>query len=365
MKGGDAGPDPRSSWWQGRYFILAALILAAVPLLLPTTPPMLDLPGHMASYAVSIAPSDSPLLTRFYSFDWRLIGNLGVDLVMMPVGHLFGVETGAKLVAIAIPVLTVAGMLLIAREIHGRLPPTVGFALPLAYCYPLWFGFMNYCLGMALALLAFALWLRLSRTERLRQRAVTFAIIALIVWLSHAVAWLLLATMCGASELHRQVARQRDARRSLLATALACLPLCTAVVLMALQVRGDTTAIKGWLQPALLAKGLASIIRDRWIAFDLICTFVIAAVIGIAVLRLMGLRLRAALAWPAFALLAVYVLLPKDVGDSGYIGMRVAPYSVALLVLAIEVKHSARLWATLAATFFIVRIASLTASARA
>ena len=70
-----------------------------------------------------------------------------------------------KLIVLAIPPLTVAGFLWVAREVHGRIPPTALFAIPFAYGHPFLFGFVNFALSMALAFLAFGLWLRLGRTQ--------------------------------------------------------------------------------------------------------------------------------------------------------------------------------------------------------
>ncbi|MFO3796683.1 MAG: S1C family serine protease, partial [Anaerolineales bacterium] len=39
-------------------------------------------------------------------------------------------------------------LLWIAREVHGRIPPTALFALPLAYSYPFQFGFVNFALSI-------------------------------------------------------------------------------------------------------------------------------------------------------------------------------------------------------------------------
>ena len=68
-----------------------------------------------------------------------------------------------KLVVMAIAPLTVAGFLWVAREVHHRVPPTAYFALPFVFGYPFMFGFVNFALSMALAFLAFGLWLRLAR----------------------------------------------------------------------------------------------------------------------------------------------------------------------------------------------------------
>ena len=88
-------------------------------------------------------------LQQWFSLQWLPIGNLGVDLLVVPLAKLAGVELATKLVVMSIPPLTVAGMLWVAREVHNRLPPTVAFALPLAFGHPFMFGFVNFALSMA------------------------------------------------------------------------------------------------------------------------------------------------------------------------------------------------------------------------
>ena len=111
-------------------------------------------------------------------------------------GPIFGLELSVKLIILSIPPMTVAGFLWVAREVHNRVPPTVLFALPLAYCHPFNFGFVNFSLSMALAFLAFGLWLRLGRLGRLRLRFVLFIPISLIVFFAHTFGWGALGLMC-------------------------------------------------------------------------------------------------------------------------------------------------------------------------
>ena len=62
-------------WWQTRMFVAAMAFAAAVPLLWPDIPPLVDLPGHMGRYRVQLAIGDNPWLHRWYDFRWSLIGN--------------------------------------------------------------------------------------------------------------------------------------------------------------------------------------------------------------------------------------------------------------------------------------------------
>src|SRR5437868_7722706 len=178
---GVAPSGPRL-WWERRLFVVLLMALATIPLVYPPDPPLVDILGHMGRYRVQLDLTSSPALQQFFQFKWAAIGNLGVDLLIEPLGRLLGLEPAVKLIILSIPTLTVAGFLWVAREVHHRLPPTAIFALPFAYSFPFLFGFANFTLAMALAMLAFALWLRLGERGHLRLRGVLFVPISIIVF---------------------------------------------------------------------------------------------------------------------------------------------------------------------------------------
>ena len=90
-------------WWEGRPFVVAMILLAFVPLAYPTIPPLVDIGGHMGRYEVAAHVADSPILQQWFSFRWLPIGNLGVDLLVVPLAKLIGVEPATKLVVMSIP----------------------------------------------------------------------------------------------------------------------------------------------------------------------------------------------------------------------------------------------------------------------
>jgi hypothetical protein len=238
-------------WWDRPAVIAAVVIASAVPLLWPGIPPLVDLPGHMGRYHVQMEIARSPVLQSFYDFQWALIGNLGMDLLIVPLAKIFGLELAAKLIVLAIPPMTVAGFLWVAKEVHRRLPPTIFFALPLAYSYPFMFGFVNFALSMALAFLAFALWLRLARLGRLKLRAIIFVPLSIAIWVAHTFGWGTLGVMAFSAELVRQVDLKRPFLRAGLNTALHCLSIAPPILLMLLwrsggQVGGITAELFKW-----------------------------------------------------------------------------------------------------------------------
>jgi signal transduction histidine kinase len=91
----------------------------------------------------------------------------------------------------------------------GRITPLALFALPLAYCYPVQFGFLNFALGQALATLALALWIAMGRRGWIAARWVVFVPLSCALWVCHLVAWVLLGVFAGMDELARRW-RPRD-----------------------------------------------------------------------------------------------------------------------------------------------------------
>ncbi len=352
-----------TNWWTRRSVQGLCVLLALVPLIWPPIPPLVDLPGHMGRYAVQLDPAP---FAGWYSFQWKLIGNLGVDLLIEPTGRLFGVELGTKLIVMTIPALAVTGLLWIAREVHGRVPPTAFFALPLMWGHPFVFGFVNFSLAMALALLGFALWLRMARTGCAKWRSFVFLPLACVVWTAHTFGWGLLGLLCFSAEL----VRQRDFGKTWLAagfaSALACLPMALPLVPMLVWRSGATDMTGDWFDWGTKSLWVLTTLRDRWQVFDLASLAVIVGLILMS-LRHPALTFSRNLAVSALILLAVYVLLPRIIFGSAYADMRLTPYLFAIAVIAIrpKVEASPRLLATLAAiglAFFAARIAAHTAS---
>src|SRR3954463_15882010 len=128
-------------WWEGRLCLALVVFATTIPLLYPAIPPLVDLLGHMGRYRVELDLGRSAYLRDYYNYHWAAIGNLGVDLLMMALGPVIGLEPATKLIVLLIPPLTVAGFLWGAREVDGRVPPTAYFAIPFAYGHPFMFGF--------------------------------------------------------------------------------------------------------------------------------------------------------------------------------------------------------------------------------
>jgi len=362
-----SGPAPRA-FWERRDFVLALVLLSCVPLLWPDVPPLLDLPGHMGRYRVQLDLATSPDLQQYFGFDWQVIGNLGVDLLVEALAPLIGLEAAVKLIILTIPPLTVGGLFWVAYEVHGRIPPTAMFAAPFAYCFPFLFGFVNFALAMALALVSFGLWLRLGRLDHVRLRAALFAPISLLLWIVHAFGWGTLGVLCFSAELVRQHDHGRNFFSAGFRAGLHCLALLPPIVLMFLwrsNAAGQTADFFNWRRKL---DWLTMALRDRWEWFD------VGALVLVILLLLWSIAAWRKVTWSrnlaaSFLFLTlVYILLPRIVFGSAYADMRLAPYLFAIAIVAIRFKEESsftlqRVIALAGLAFFLVRTGGSTVSA--
>ncbi len=356
-------PSPLSRFWETRAFAFAMIALAAVPLLLPPIPPLTDLMGHMGRYRVQLEIGSSPFLPHYYRFNWALIGNLGCDLLVQLLGPILGLELAVKLIVITIPCIMVAGLLLLAREIHGRVPATAVFALPLAYGYPFQFGFINFALAMGLMLIAFAFWLRMARTGHLKARPYVFFAVSFLLWVAHSFAWGTLGLLCFIAEVVRRRNEGRPWLESGWRAVIACLPLAPPALLLVPRGGGQTPhGTFDWFNLYFKWIWLRSVLRERVEAWDLAGAVLLYAVGFAGLLSRPWRRYDATLGIGAAALFAVFLCLPRVLLGSAYADMRLVPYMLAILIVALRPVADRRLaiGLAIAATLFFVGRISVT-----
>jgi hypothetical protein len=362
IEAGEARP-----WWESRLCIALVVLATALPLLYPAVPPLVDLFGHMGRYRVELDLNQSPWLQQYYNYHWAAIGNLGVDLLVIPLGQLFGLEPAVKLIVIAIPPLTAAGFLWVAREVHGRIPPTAFFALPFIYGFPFLFGFVNFVLSVALAFLAFGLWLRLGRLERTVLREWIFIPISLVVFFAHTYGWGLLGLMCFSADAVRLHDRGRTWWRAGIEAALRASVMAFPILIMLIwrsETHGGHTI--DWFNWNIKWHWIYSALRDRWKWFD-IGSLIVAALVFLFAIVSRKLTLSRNLAFSAIVLAVSFAIIPRIVFGSAYADMRLVPYLMAVALLAIRFRgapdrSTAKVLAVLGLLFFATRTAANTFS---
>lgn len=359
--------EARAPWWERRSTVLIVLLAVMLPYAWWQVPPLTDVPAHMGRYRIALDLAHSASLQRFYDFHWSLLPNLGVDLLMVPLGRLLGVELGTRLVIVLIPALLLVGFLWSAKEAHGRLPPTWPFAVPLVFSYPFLYGFLNFALSAALAFLALALWLRLGRTGRTGLRAGLFVPLAFIVWITHVFGWGMLGLLVFGCEWARARGEGHNWWRAAVKAALYCLPLAGPALLMVAWQGQSTAGADDWFNLSWKLTSLFTVLRDRWMLVDLGFLAVMLLLL-VAGLRDRRLSFEPKLITAAALLFAAFILLPRLLLGGAHSDDRLAPYFLAAALLAVRpsAEASPRLVSGLAMAgilFLAVRLAAVTLSA--
>jgi len=361
-KQGDARP-----WWEAPWFLALVVLATTIPLIYPPIPPLVDLFGHMGRYRVELDIDQSPWLQQYFNYHWAAIGNLGVDILVLLLAPVMGLEPAVKLIVILIPPLTAMGFLQVAREVHGRIPPTAFFALPFIYGFPFLFGFVNFALSVAFAFLAMGLWLELDNRGRTRLRAILFVPISVVVFFTHTYGWGLLGLLCFSAEAVRLHDRGRPWFRAgfeaALHTSVMALPL---VIMLAWRSETHGGQTFGWFEWQVKWRWIYSALRDQWKWFD-IGSLIAAAMVFLFAIFSRKLTLSRNLAFSAIVLAVSFVILPRTVFGSAYADMRLAPFLLAVGLLAIRFRgapdrRTAHVLAVLGLLFFATRTAANTIS---
>ena len=354
----------KTNWWERRWFLAFLVAASMVPLLWPETPPLVDVPGHMGRFRVQLDLANSPDLQRYFEFHWALVGNLGTDLLVQLLGPIMGLEPAVKLIVIAIPPLTVLGLIWVAKEIHGRVPPTLMFAIPFVYSFTFNFGFLNYSLTIACALLAFAFWLRLGALGRFRLRALLFVPISCALWVVHAFGWGILGLLAFSAELIRHHDREANWMKAGVRSALDVAPMGVPALVMLFGSGGGVVAGESG-NFSVLAKFYAIVVmlRDRWLIWDSLAVGAALVLTGSAIFD-RHLELSRKLVIPAAILSLAFIVMPGKILGLSFADVRLAPVIMILILLAIRLKNpdAARPLAWLGLAFLCLRLAGNTIS---
>lgn len=331
-----------------------AAVAATIPLWFVTLPPLIDLLGHIGRYHVQLNLADSPTLQANWGYQWRLVGNLGGDLLMEPLGRMFGVERGAVVLAGIILVVMITGMARIARAAHEYLPATFWAAAPFAMAYPWHYGLVNYWLGIGCALHAAAgCW----------RRTPPFWLLGLLsigLWVVHIYGWAVFALLLGAQAIGGR------APRDWIRAGLPLWPVAMPVLLMAALSYGQAgraAETLGWFQFGYKALALTWTLRDQNQWLDIGC-LIAAFMLIYAGLRARAMAVDPALGTAALALLGATLVIPYQLFGSAYADARLWPVVIFVALLAIRpVARDGRLAqkiALSAALIFAVRLAATT-----
>jgi len=137
------------------YALLA--VLALLPLLVTTVPPLVDYPNHLARAHILATFETNPLLQQNYAIEWSVRPNLGIDLTLPYLSKVIGPYAAGHVFLAVTLLLLVAGTLFLRYVLLG----SIGFAPAILFLFlynqVLYWGFVNYLFGAGLFFVSYSL----------------------------------------------------------------------------------------------------------------------------------------------------------------------------------------------------------------
>lgn len=318
--------------------------LAALPAIVAWAPQMTDYPSHLAGYKIMLDHGRDAFLTRYFLFDWDWTGNLGAELLMVPLTPIFGLEQAGRLIVAGIPFLTGLSIMAVEWSLRKRIGIGAILAFATIWSPSLLMGFLNYSLSLALALLAFAAWVRL---ESWKWRWIAFVPVGFVVWLAHVSGWGIMGVLVFGYEWSRRES-WRDWRPFLKPW-----PLIFPLLPMLLGMGANSKVSYGhWgvleYKWSILYKALRSF--DPVLDVTSLCLMLAVVVVAMVIRRFDG-----RVGWAALILLVLTLIVPRQIFGGDYADYRLS--TAALTVACLAVDWAAPRWAlALAGLLFTVRL---------
>ena len=322
---------------------IALSFLACLPAVVAWAPQMTDYPSHLAGFKVMLDHGRDPFLTNYFTFHWEWTGNLGAELLMVPLAPLFGLELAGRVIVGAIPVLSGLAIMAVSWTLYRRISVGAMLALAMIWSPSLLMGFLNWSLSLAFALFAFALWVKLDGK---RWRWVPFIPIAFVVWLCHVSGWGVMGVLMFGYEWSKRRS-WRDWRPFLKPW-----PLIFPLAPMLLGMGANTKVSYGWqvldYKWAILYKAM----RSYDYTLDITSIWIVVLVfVAALVLRKVDGRM----GWAALLLFVLTMVVPRQIFGGDYADYRLS--TMALMAACLAIDWALPLWAiVLAASVFGVRL---------
>jgi hypothetical protein len=308
------------------------LVLLCAPIFAVESPPLADLPNHLARlYVLSTGERDA-VLSQFWRADWSGIPNLAIDLFGPLLIRASSVDVASRVIVVISVATQLLGAVLLHHSIFGRRSYWPLLASLVIYNHIFLLGFVNYCLGVGVAMIGASAWLSPNSVLR-RLWAVTAIIFAAATFFCHVAAAAFYLVLIGSWQVANAWELRASRRGALQELVKPLLPaLCIAVLyLEAPHAMHDFGWRSLWSKGAMLAAPFSGY---YW-RVDLI-GILFAAVVGIYSLVRRALVLPMTPLVASIILFIIYFIAPSTDGGTANIDKRIPMLIIFVLVSGSE-----------------------------
>lgn len=353
------------------------LCLALTPVLLVQIPPLVDYPNHLARIHILADGGHNQFLRQYYEIHWDLLPNLAIDLLLPPLLLVVSIETAGKLFLGLILIFLAAGTMALHRALHHRWSPWPLLAFFFLYNSVLLWGFLNYLLGLGLALLTCALWITL-RNRAARLLVPLFSVLALVLFFAHLFAFgvfaLVVLSYESASWWRERHGGGRD-RDSSLAKALPTIVLPLLLLPLSPTFRTGPADYPFWLRglpppPAVTflplnvkVEAFKGVLRTEHQGLDRVTAVLLVSLVGVGLVRRQW-SLHPSMYLPLAATLGAALAMPASIGTTTVVDIRMPVVVVLLAIASSDWPNRRRRWflpvALVFSLLFVMRMAVIT-----
>ncbi len=294
-----------------------------MPVLVSELPPLLDYPNHLARMLVLRDAGSDPAIGAMYAVDWRPIPNIGLDLLLPTLARFVPLLVAGRIAVVAAVWLPVLGVAALHRAVFGQASLWPLASAVVATGGVLFAGFLNFQIGVGLALLAAAYWQK-------REGIAGLCAFSFAVFLCHLLAWLFLGLLILSLRRGRWFAPVPAFAGPLLLLASHASP--TPAGDFGGMFAGYWAAMGDFSLHKKALTALFAVSSYGW-PLDLLCLL-----LGALILAVCWRAGRLCIAWrlvPALAVLAVaYPLAPSTFLGTGFLDFRIPPLFLLLAIAA-------------------------------
>jgi hypothetical protein len=346
--------DPGESQTQLRYwavFVTVCLFLC-LPVLFVSYVPLVDYPSHLARAYVLAHYQSVPLYQKNYLRTHEILPNLAVDLVMLTLLKFLGLKAASRVFLSGMVLLFAAGCQLLGQAVTGHSSKRAVLCCFLVYNSMLFFGFVNYVIGLGMFCLSLALWLR-WRNCWTGARYGLMALLVLFTYLAHLTAYAFLGTAFFVIGIF-DYQRSRNWRG-----VLSSLALLIPEAILFLVFRHSHTGGASWGTLTQKLTGLFSLLLTYNYRFDVCVLIVLLGLALYGIMRIQKLSVDKPLFVTGIVFLMLYVVSPHDWLGGSPVDARFIPPAVLLVIFSLQVRlprSSARLLFVVSLLIFSARL---------
>ncbi len=325
-----SGGRDRTRWSRLWWATLAALsIVLVLPLFLIDVPPVLDYPNHLARMYVLAFPDD-PVLSHIYATRWSVIPNLAIDLLVPPLLHVLPAHVGGRIMLASALLLPVWGCAAYNRAAFGRYSVWPFAAGVMAYNALFLLGFLNFQIGMGVALFAAAAWC--ARVDAHPVTAtITGAVCAVALFFCHIFGVVLFGILIGCREA-ALLWQHRGLHSALVRAAMLLAVFAIPMALYAIAPLRDAGGPTVYLPIGRKLAHLLAPFADYDVRLTLITAGGVAGILYVLI-RTGAVRTAPGTTLAAFILVTAYPMLPDIAHQGAFIDSRV-PIMLGLVLFA-------------------------------